>query len=71
MGLTISHTFILLMVVAATQLANQQIRSSLGFSILLKDNSTCRPGELNQQPSDNRTLASPEPQDFERQTELK
>ena len=36
-----------LMVVAAMQGANQHIRSSLGFSILLKDTSTCRPGESN------------------------
>ena len=39
--------------------ADQQIRSSLGFSILPKDTSKCRPGESNQQPSDNKTLALP------------
>ena len=39
--------------------ADQHTRSSLGFSILLKDTSTCRPGELNQQPSDDKTLAQP------------
>ena len=33
--------------VAATQGAAQHIRSSLGFSILPKDTSTCRPGESN------------------------
>ena len=47
-----------LMVVAAMQGADQHIRSSLGFSILPKDTSTWRPGELNQRPVTfkNRTL---------------
>ena len=45
------------MVVAAMQGTNQHIRSSLGFSILPKDILTCRPGESNRQPSDDRTLA--------------
>ena len=49
-----------LMAVAALQDADQHIRSSLGLSILPKDNSTCRPGEWSQQqPSDNKTLALP------------
>ena len=54
-GLTVIHTYIhTLMSVAAMQSADQHIRSSLGFSILLKDTST---------PSDNKTLAlPPEPQ---------
>ena len=39
--------------------ANQHIRSSLGFSILPKDTSTCRTGESNQQPHKNKTLALP------------
>ena len=47
------------MVVAAMQVAGQHIRSSLGFSILHKDASTCRPRELNQQPSYNNMLAQP------------
>ena len=47
------------MMVAAMQGANQHISSSLGLSILPKDTATCRPGELNQQPSDNNTLALP------------
>ena len=46
-----------LMVVAAMQGADQHIRRTLGFSISPKNMSTCRPGELNQQPSDNKTLA--------------
>ena len=48
------------MVVADMQLAEQHIRSSLGFiifSILPKDTSTCRPGESNPRHSDNKTLA--------------
>ena len=58
--LTAIHT---LMAVAAMQDDNQHIGSSLGFSILPKDNLTCRPGELNQQPSNKKTLAvTPEPQ---------
>ena len=48
--LTLTRT---LMAVAAMQGANQHIRSSLGFSTLPKDTSTCRPGESNQRPSDN------------------
>ena len=44
------------MAVAAMQGDNQHIRSSLGFSILQKDTSTWRPGELNQWPSDNNLL---------------
>ena len=43
------------MAVVAMQGANQHILSSLGFSILDKD----RPGESNQRPSDNNTLAPP------------
>ena len=39
--------------------ADQHIKSSLGFSIIPKDASTCRPGKSNQQPSNNKT---PEPQ---------
>ena len=46
--LTVIHTYIhTLMVVAAMQGADQHIRSSLGFSILPKDGSTCRSGESN------------------------
>ena len=45
------------MVVAAMQGADQN--SSLGFSILPKDISKCRPGELNRQPSINNILALP------------
>ena len=37
----------------------QHIRSSFGFSILPKHILTCRPGELNQQPSVNKTPALP------------
>ena len=51
---TLTHTF---MVVAVMQGADQYIRSSLGFSILPKDTSTCRPGESNQWPSDYKKLA--------------
>ena len=47
------------MAVAAIQGADQHIRRSLGFSILLKDTSTCRLGESNRQPLDNNTLALP------------
>ena len=39
------------MAVAAMQSTDQHIRKSLGFTILPKDALTCRPGELNQQPS--------------------
>ena len=46
-----------LMVAAAMYGADQNIRSRFGFSILHKDTSTCRPGDLNQRPSDNKTLA--------------
>ena len=35
---------------------DQHMRSSLGFSILPKVTSTCRPGESNQRPSDNKLL---------------
>ena len=60
MQLTVIHTYIhTLMVVAAMQGADQQIRSSLEFSILPKDTSTCRPGDPNQRPSDNKMLALP------------
>ena len=44
------------MAVAATQSASQHIRSSLGFNILPKDTSTCRPGESNQHPSNDKSL---------------
>ena len=47
------------MEVAAIQDADQHIRSSLGFSILYKDTSACRPGELNQRSSDYKMLALP------------
>ena len=43
----------------AMQGANQHIRSSLGFSILPKDELTCRSRELNQWPTDSTTLALP------------
>ena len=45
------------MAVAALKGANKHIRSNLGFSILPKDNLTYRPGELNQQLSNNKMLA--------------
>ena len=49
------------MVVDVMQGADQHIRRSLGFSILPKYMLTCRPGESNQQCSNNKTLAlSPE-----------
>ena len=58
--LTVIHTYVhTLMVVAAMQGVEQHIRSSLGFSILPKNTSTCRPGESNQWTSDNKTLALP------------
>ena len=41
---------------AAMRGADQPIRSSLGFRILPEDTSTCRAGESNQQPSDNKML---------------
>ena len=47
------------MVVAAMQGADQHISSSVELRILPKDTSTCRPGDLNQQPSDNKMLALP------------
>ena len=47
------------MAVAAMQGTNQHIRSSLGFSILPKDTSTCRQGESNQRPLYNKMLALP------------
>ena len=50
--LTVIHTL-----VAAMQGADQHIRSSLGFSILPEVTSTSRPGESNQRPSSNKTLA--------------
>ena len=37
----------------------EHIRSRLGFSILPKDTSTCKPGDSNPQPSDNKMLALP------------
>ena len=43
------------MVVAAMQAPDQHIRGSLGFRILPKDTSTCRPGESNQRSSNNKT----------------
>ena len=43
----------------AMQGASEHVRSSLGFSILLKDISMCRRGESNKQPSDKKTLALP------------
>ena len=46
------------MTVAAMQGADQ-LRSSLGFSILPKDTLTCKPGESTQRPSDNKMLALP------------
>ena len=49
------------MTVAAMQDANQHIRSSLGFMILPKGTSTCRPGESFQQPSED-AGSTPEPQ---------
>ena len=56
--LTVFHTYIhTLMAVAAMEGANQHIRSSLEFSNLTKDTSTCKPGESNQRPSNNKTLA--------------
>ena len=55
--LTVIHTYIhTLTAVAAVQGADQH-RSSLGFSVLPEDTSTCRPGEWSQRPSDNETLA--------------
>ena len=47
------------MAVAAMQGADQNIMSSLEFSILPKDILTYRPGELNQRPSVNKTLGLP------------
>ena len=58
--LIVSQTHIhTLMAVAAMQGADQHIRNSLGLSILSRDTSNCRPGELNQRLSDNKTLALP------------
>ena len=58
--LTVIHT---LMAVAAMQRADQHIRNSLGFSNIPKDTLSCRPGESNQQPSENKMLdLPPEPQ---------
>ena len=57
--ITVFHT---LMVLAAMWGADH-IRSSLSVSMLHKDTSTCRPGESNQRPSNNKTLAlTSEPQ---------
>lgn len=36
-----------------------QEQGGLGFSVLPKDSLTCKPGELNQQPSNNKMLALP------------
>ena len=47
------------MAMAAMQGADQHIKSSLGFIILPKPTSTCRPGESNQRPSNNKTLSLP------------
>lgn len=53
--LTVFHTYIhVLMPVATMQGAVQQIRSSLTRSCLM-----CRPGEWDQRPSDDKTLALP------------
>ena len=58
--LTVIHTdFHTLMVLAAMQGASEHIRNSLGFSVLPKDTLICRPGETNQRPSDDKTLALP------------
>ena len=51
---THSHT---LMAAATMQGADQHVRSSLGF--LPMDTLTCRPGESNQRPPNNKTLALP------------
>ena len=60
MQLTVIHTYIhTMMMVAPMQGTDQHTRCSLGFSILPKDTSTCRPGESNQWPSNNKTLALP------------
>ena len=47
------------MVVAAMKGADQHTRSSLGLSMLPMDTSTRRPGEMNQRPYNNKTLALP------------
>ena len=58
--LTVIHAFIhTLMAVAAIQGADQHIKSSLGFVILPKDTSKCRPGESNQQASQKRHWLCP------------
>ena len=57
--MTYSNSYIhTLMAVAAMQGANQHIRSNLGFSVLPKDTSICRLGELNQRASDNKALVA-------------
>ena len=58
--LTVMHTYIYtLMAVSAMQGAEQHIRSSLGFSILPKHTSTCKPGKKNERPSDNKHSPNP------------
>ena len=47
------------MPVTAIQGADQHMRSRLGFSIMPKDTSKCRPGQSNQWPSDNKLLPLP------------
>ena len=57
---TYSNSYIhKLMAMAAMQGADQHMRSSLGFSILPKDTSTCTLGDSNQQPFYYKTLALP------------
>ena len=58
---TYSNSYIhTLMMTAAMQGADQHIGSDLGLGILSKDTSqTCIPGESNQQPANNKTLALP------------
>ena len=53
-----------LMVVAAVQVPDQNIRSSSGFSL------TCRPVETNQRPSDNKTLDLPSSHSRPRSTDI-
>ena len=47
------------MVATAMQGVDQHIRNNFGFSILTQDTLTCRPGEPNQQLSDNKELDLP------------
>ena len=49
-----------LMAAAVMHGADQHIRSSLRFSIFPNVTLACRPGESNQRPSDNKTLALPQ-----------